>query len=176
MSYSPLCKALFELKHEGQPHYKRKRQRNAKPTGLTAAQRHIAAPPEGGQPASPFYQSLDISQYSDDRQPAVLQIMQRPEYGTEYAELDNGFWYILEQDGSFTHMTDHELQDFLGWKKDQEDENGGNRELEMDDEALLAEYHRADESPDPSLEIVNSEIEALDAELEAVNSELGDSK
>lgn len=146
--------------------------RNAKPTGLTVAQRQIAAPPEGGQPASPLYQFFDISHYQNDWKPTIRQIMDRPEYGTEYVELDNGFWYLLELDGSFTHMTDHEFQDFLKWKKEQEaGENGGGDDNDLD--TSMEDWDgEGEDGPDPSLSMLNSEIEALDAEMKDFDSEL----
>ncbi|EGO51861.1 hypothetical protein NEUTE1DRAFT_104883 [Neurospora tetrasperma FGSC 2508] len=179
MSHSLLFKDLFERKHEGQPHYIRKWSiKNAKPTGLTDAQRAIAAPPNGGKPAAPVYAFFDISKYRPDWQPEVIQIVERPELNTQYAQLDNGFWYLLEEDGGYMHMTDREFKDFLAWKmdRDQREEDDETEEESDDHDELLAEFDAADEVPDPSLEMLNSEIEEIESEMEKIDSELGESK
>ncbi|KAL0475628.1 hypothetical protein QR685DRAFT_430092 [Neurospora intermedia] len=186
MSYSPLFKDMMERKQQGQPHYIRKWSiKNAKPTGLTDAQRAIAAPPNEGKPAAPVYAYFDISTYKPDWQPGVIHIVHRPELNTQYAQLDNGYWYLLEEDGGFMHMTDREFKDFLAWNMDRnqrEEEDDEIKDVEMeeesddDDEELLAEFHAAEEAPDPSLEMLNSEVEEIESELERIDPELRDSK
>ncbi|KAJ4406208.1 hypothetical protein N0V85_004547 [Neurospora sp. IMI 360204] len=151
MSYSPYFKDMCKRKLEGQPHYR-------KPTGLTEAQRRIADPPDEGRPAASVYACFDISQYSPDWEPRVLRILERPELGTEYVELDNGLWYLLEEDGGYKHMTDQEFQEFLAWKMDQEgveEENTASEEGTEYEEKLLAEFDAAEEAPDSSLEDSN---------------------
>ncbi|KAK3495809.1 hypothetical protein B0T13DRAFT_449313 [Neurospora crassa] len=182
MSHSLLFKHLFERKQEGQPHYIRKWSiKNAKPTGLTDAQRAIAAPPHGGEPAAPVYAFFNISRYNPDWQPGVIQIVERPEFDTEYAQLDNGFWYLLEEDGGYVHMTDKEFKDFLAWNMDrdqreEEDDDETEEESDDDDEELLAEFDASKEAPDPLLEMLNSEIEEIESEMEKIDPELRDSK
>ncbi|EAA34758.1 hypothetical protein GE21DRAFT_2434 [Neurospora crassa] len=182
MSHSLLFKHLFERKQVGQPHYIRKWSiKNAKPTGLTDAQRAIAAPPHGGEPAAPVYAFFDISKYKPDWQPGVIQIVKRPELNTEYAQLDNGFWYLLEEGGGYVHMTDKEFKDFLAWKMDRDQREEEDDETEEgsddhDDEELLAEFDAAEEAPDPSLEMLNSEIGDMELETEKIDPELRDSK
>ena len=104
---------------------------------------------------------------------------------TQYAQLDNGYWYLLEEDGGFMHMTDREFKDFLAWNMDRnqrEEEDDEIKDVEMeeesddDDEELLAEFHAAEEAPDPSLEMLNSEVEEIKSELERIDPELRDSK
>lgn len=154
--------------------------RNERPTGLTEAQRRIAAPPDGGRPAASVYAYFDISQeekYRPDwERPRVLHILERPELGTEYVKLDNGFWYLLEEDGGYKHMTDREFNEFLAWKVGVEEESTTSEEgTEDEEEELLAEFDAAEEAPDSSLEVLNSEIEALHSEIEEIDSELEDS-
>lgn len=108
----------------------------------------------------------------------VIQIVERPELNTQYAQLDNGFWYLLEENGGFMHMTDREFKDFLAWKMDRdqrEEDDATDEESDEDDEELLAEWDAAEEAPDPSLERLNSEIEEIDSEMEKIDPELEDS-
>ncbi|KAK3497911.1 uncharacterized protein B0T23DRAFT_354390 [Neurospora hispaniola] len=41
---------------------------------------------------------------------------EQPQTGLEYARLDDGLWYRLEEDGSLSEMTDQEYSDFISWR------------------------------------------------------------
>lgn len=146
-----------------------------------------------GLPASPLYNVYDITKWKHDWQPVMVQIMDRPECATEYVKLDNELWYILEADGSFTHMTDHEFGDFLQWKRAEEQATGSNDATDedtpmedqdsdedtpmdvcdSDDDSEDDDDSSDEDGPDPTLHMLNSEIEALDAEMEDIDSQIG---
>lgn len=151
--------------------------RNAQPTGLTDAQRTIAAPPDDGKPAAALYAFFNISKYKPDWQPSLTQIMMRLELGLEYAELDNGFWYLLEEDGGYKHMTDRQFKDFLKWKSEKEAEADKDAATDPDEtESDEGEYVPDFEDPDSDEEITpDSSIELIDPELKELDSEMEDS-
>ncbi|KAK3395801.1 hypothetical protein B0T20DRAFT_463398 [Sordaria brevicollis] len=179
MSHSKYFKAMFERMHEGQPHYTRKwAVKDAKPTGLTDAQRRIAAPPDNGEPAAALYAFLDITQYKPDWQPVAVEIMTRLDNNLEYVQLDNGFWYLLEEDGSYKHMTDAQFKDFLKWKaeKDADAKKEGARdpdETESDESEYVADFE--DHDSDDEMITPDSSVELIDPELDKLNFEKDDS-
>lgn len=45
----------------------------------------------------------------------IMTILQRPGYATEYARLNCGFWYILEDKKNVRIMVVHEYEEFVQW-------------------------------------------------------------